>query len=93
MGFFDKVKEGLEKGASTVSSKSKEMYDITKVKLEIDSLKRKKKDALSELGEAVYEMFMEDCFDQERLKEQCVAVTEAEKQVKEKEKELEEIQR
>ncbi len=91
MGFFDKLKDGLEQGVSTIGAKSKEMIDTTKVKLEIDSLQKKKRSAFEDIGILVYTMLTDGSIDEAKIKEKCEAVTNIENQIKEKEKELEQI--
>lgn len=91
MGFFDKLKDGLEQGVSTISAKSKEGIDTIKVKLDLDSLKKHRKSALEDIGILVYTMLAEGGIDEGKVKEKCEAVTNIECQIKEKEKELAQI--
>ena len=74
MGFFDKLKEGIEQGVSTVGAKSKEMIDSTKVKMDIDTLKKQKKAAFEEIGSMIYTMLNSGTLDEAQIKAKCDAV-------------------
>jgi len=52
--FLDKLKQGLDKGITTVGVKSKEVIETRKVKGQITNLEFKKKMALEELGKTTY---------------------------------------
>jgi NADH pyrophosphatase NudC (nudix superfamily) len=54
--FLDKVKEGIDKGVTVVSVRSKEMLEAAKIKAKIGSLAEKKKDTLEELGSLAHAM-------------------------------------
>ncbi|WP_028895469.1 zinc ribbon domain-containing protein [Syntrophorhabdus aromaticivorans] len=85
---FDKVKQGITKGVATVSVKSKEMLDTTKLKSQIDTLGNKKKDALEELGNIVYTLYLKGTPDEERVKSRCDAIAALDNQMKEIKEEL-----
>ena len=89
--FFDKVKQGIGKGITTVSVKSKEAIENTKLKGQIGTLQEQKKSALEELGNIVYTMFLKGSFDEERFKGKCEAIAGIDRQIKEKEEELRQI--
>lgn len=89
--FFDKVKQGVGKGLTTVSVKSKEMLETTKIKGQIGTLQEQKKDALEELGNIVYTMFLKGAFDEERIKGKCEVIVGLDSQTKDKEEELKQI--
>jgi ribosomal protein L40E len=89
--FFEKVKQSVGKGLTTVSVKSKEMLETTKIKGKIGTLQEQKKSALEELGNIVYTMFLKGSLDEERIKGKCEAIRGLDNQIEEKEKELKEI--
>jgi len=90
--FFDKVKEGISKGVSTVSIKSKEMLEANKIKGEIDNLQREKKADLEELGSTIYTMFREGKnYNEGIIQEKCEALLKIDSRIEEKEKELERV--
>ena len=92
MGFFDKLKEGIEQGVSTVGAKSKEMIDSTKVKMDLDTLKKQKRTAFEEIGSMIYTMLNSGSIDEAKIKEKCDAVTGIDNQINTKEEELKQIQ-
>lgn len=90
--FFDRVKEGISRGVTTVSIKSKEMLEANKIKGQIDSLQRQRKNHLEELGIMVYTMFREGkTCDKNAIQDKCEAILNLETQIEGKEKELEQI--
>jgi SMC interacting uncharacterized protein involved in chromosome segregation len=89
--FFNKVKQGVEKGVATASVKSKEVLDATKIKSQIHGLDGQKKTLLEELGNIVYTMSVKGGFDEERLKTKCSAVATLDDQIERKEEELKEV--
>ncbi len=89
--FFDKVKQGIDKGITTVRVKSKEVIETTKIKGQIRAIQERKNAALEELGNIVYTMFLKGGFDEERAKEKCEGIRGLDSQIKEKEKELNQI--
>lgn len=58
--FFDKVKDGFNKGVATVSTGSKNMIEKTKINTCIKSLTEEKKQLLELLGNKVYNYFKEN---------------------------------
>jgi NADH pyrophosphatase NudC (nudix superfamily) len=89
--FFDKVKQGIGKGITTVSVKSKEALETTKLKGQIVTLQERKKSALEELGNIVFTMFLKGSFDEERIKGKCEIIRGLDSQIKEKEDELRQV--
>ncbi len=88
---FQKVKQGIGKGVTTASVKSREVMETTKIKSQINGLEEKKRAMLEELGSIVYTMSLKGNFDEERLKTKCSAVAALDDQIKHKEEELKEI--
>ena len=86
--FFDKVKQGVGKGVTTVSVKSKEMLETSKLNSQIADIQKQRKEDLEELGNIVYTMFLKNAFDEERLRTRGVAIAVLDDQIKQKEKEL-----
>ena len=89
--FLDKVKQSVGKGVTTVSVKSKEMVETAKLKSQVGELEHRRKEALEELGNIAYTMFLKDTFAEERLKAKCAGIFELDNQIKEKQKELAEV--
>ena len=86
--FLDKVKQGINKGVATVSVKSKEMLDTTRLKTQIDSLGKQKLNLLEELGNIVYTLYKKGTPDEERVRMKCEDVAALDRQITEKEVEL-----
>lgn len=89
--FFDKLKQGVGKGVTTVSVKSKEMLEASKLKSLVADIQRQKKVALEELGNIVYTMHLKGSFDEERLRTKSAGIVALDEQIKQKENELGEI--
>ncbi|MEW6573255.1 MAG: zinc ribbon domain-containing protein [Bacillota bacterium] len=89
--FFDKIKQSVEKGVTTVSVKSKEALDSSKIKGEINILQQRRRTATEELGNIVYTMFTRKDFDEARLKEKCEKIAEIDSQLEVKQEELRQL--
>ena len=61
--FLDKVKQGLDKGVTVVSVRSKEALEAARLKAKIGTLADRKKDILEELGSLVYAAFTHEGLD------------------------------
>lgn len=91
MSFLDKVKESFEKGVNTVSTKSKEMLDTSKLKRELDALQQQKNTALIELAETVHIGLQKGDFNADQAKEKSDAIVELETKINEKEDEIQQV--
>jgi NADH pyrophosphatase NudC (nudix superfamily) len=89
--FFDKVKQSVGKGVTTVSVKSKEMLETSKLKLQIADIQKQKKNSLEELGNIVYTMYLKSAFDEQRFRDKSAAISALDEQIKQKESELDEV--
>lgn len=85
---LDKVKQGIDKGVTVVSVRSKELIEITRLKNQIGGLEEQMKKSLPELGEAVYRMYLQDGLNLDDIKAQCDAIVAMETQIREKKDEL-----
>ena len=86
--FFEKVKQGMGKGVTTVSVRSKEVLETTQIKSQISELQKRRSAALEELGNIVYTLFLKNEPDDERVRNRCTAIAELDRQIREKEDEL-----
>jgi hypothetical protein len=93
MDFFEKVKEGFDKGFKTVSVRSKEMVDATRISSQVASLRDEKRGALEELGRIAYAMFNGAESADPKIRETCESITALEARITEKERQLEAIHR
>lgn len=69
--FFEKVKGGIDKGIKTVSSKSKEFLETTKLKGEIRDVEANIQNRFNALGKKVFEMINRDALNEDELKADC----------------------
>ena len=90
--FFDKVKQGISKGVSTASVKSKEMIDVTQLRNQINAFQGQKTIAIEELGNIVYTMFLKENIDLVRVNEKSSVILKIDGQIKELEKEIIQVQ-
>jgi len=87
--FIKNLKKEFGKGVAVVGAKSKEIIEATKIKNQIEELKKAKHLAFQEIGETVYQMSRDENYDgQETIKEKCQAVTDLDQQIQDKEVEL-----
>lgn len=89
--FFAKIKDGLGKGVTAASVKSRELLDSNKVKSQISSLQKEKKESIEELGNIAFTMFLKGGFDESILNNKCTFISKIHDQLKEKEQELRDI--
>ena len=90
-GFFDKVKESLDKGVTAASVRSKELLETQQVKSKIGALQDQRRSALEELGKSVFDMMVAGTLDQESLRAKVEAISDLDRQIAEKEEELRQI--
>ena len=90
--FFDKMKQGISKGVSTASVKSKEMLDVTRLKNQINTVQSQKTSAIEELGNIVYAMFLKENIDLVRISDKSLAIQKIDDQINDLEKEIVQVQ-
>jgi hypothetical protein len=86
--FFDKLMQGLNKGITTASVKSKEMLDASRLKSQISECERQKKDALAELGTTVCTMLDSGRVEEDVLRAARLTIAKFDEQISEKQQEL-----
>ena len=89
--FFDKLKQGVGKGVTTVSVKSKEMIEVSRIKSQVADIQQQKREALEELGSIAHTMLLKGALDEDRLRAMSAAIAALDEQIKKKEDELTEI--
>ena len=90
--FLDKVKQGIDKGVTVVSVRSKEALETARINGKIGALADRKKEALVELGSIVYAMYHEDPTGVSgEAKEKCKELIGLDAQIKEMEEALKEV--
>lgn len=90
--FFDKVKQGISKGVSTASVKSKEMLDVTRLKNQINTVQSQKISAIEELGNIVYTMYLKESIDELRINDKGAAILKLDNQIKDLENDIVQVQ-
>lgn len=88
---FDRVKQGLDKGVAVVSVKSKEMMEVVKIKNQLGVLRDQRESAFSLLGEIVYQMYLQNGFNEEKIRNKCEIIALLASQILEKENDLREL--
>ena len=79
--FFSKLKKGLDKGTAIVSAKSNTLIETNKLKSEISTTKKLKKETLLEIGKIVYEDGKEGTFTVESVEALITRASEADMKV------------
>ena len=88
----EKVKEGIGKGFETVSSRSRDLLEIAKVRRQIGKLQSEKDDAIEELGDLVYLMFTHETMNEEEIEAKCKPIEALDKDIKTLETKLKKLQ-
>jgi ribosomal protein L40E len=88
---FDRVKQGIDKGVTVVSVKSKEMMEVAKIKNQLSVLRNQRESAFSVLGEIVYQMYLQNSFNEEKIRNKCEVIALITSQIHEKEGDLKEL--
>lgn len=92
--FFDKIRDSIDKGITTVSVKSRQLIETQKIRNQIDALDRQRKTAFEELGKSVYDAYTAGgSLDQSLVETKCRAVKGLDDQIIEREKEIANINR
>jgi hypothetical protein len=87
--FIKNLKKEFNKGVAVVGAKSKEIIETTKIKNQIEDLKKAKLQTFQEIGETVYQMSLDENYSgEETIKEKCQAITELDQQIQAKDMEL-----
>ena len=88
----ERVKDGIGKGVEMVSAKSKEIIELARLKRQLGKLQEEKNDATQDLGDAAYAMYSEEAFDDEGIKQKCEPIAALDKQIKDMEEKMANIQ-
>jgi rubrerythrin len=90
---LERVKHGIDKGVTIVSTKSKEMMETTRVCNQIAALKDQKLEDMQELGCTVYSLHIQGTAFDEVIDDKCRHIADLDQQIQEKEEQLAEIHR
>ena len=79
--FFDRVKDKVDVGISTITTKSKETIELAKLRSQLRQLEKEKEEKLKELGRLVYDMVRMDAYNEEKIKQFCPVIGELDRQL------------
>lgn len=86
--FLERVKQGIGKGMTTASVRSKEALESSKVNAQIRELQKQRADRIEELGNIYYTMSLKNTFDEARLQSKCKAIGAVDEAIRQKEQDL-----
>lgn len=89
--FFDKVKDKVDAGISTITTKSKETIELAKLRSQMRQLEKEKDEKLKEFGRLVYDMVRRDAYNEQKIKEYCPIIGEIDRQLVAVETEIKKI--
>lgn len=72
---LNKVMDGINKGVTAVSSKSKELIETSKLRAEIRDVESTIQNSFNALGKKVFEMINKEALSEENLKADCGEIT------------------
>ena len=90
--FFERVKDKVDEGISTITTKSKETIELAKLRSQMRQLEKDKEDKLKELGRQVYDMVRMDVYNEQKIKQFCPPIGEIDRQLVMTEAEIRRIQ-
>ena len=73
--FLDKAVSRVGKGVTSVSVKSKELLEATKIKSQVQELSENRRATVEELGSIAFAQFAKGSFDEHRLKVKCSEIS------------------
>ena len=91
--FLDRLSDDFNKGIKNISSKSKELIEITKLKSDIKEYQRQIPEKYTKLGKKVYEMNNKQGFDQSQIQTQCEEISKLFKSIHDLEVKIVEIEK
>jgi len=87
--WLTKIMEGFNKGIRVVNIRSKEAYETVKIKNQIQSLRKQKRNAAEDLGNSVYRVFKhKKTFDEESVRAKCSEIENIEGKIEQSEEQL-----
>jgi hypothetical protein len=79
--FFDKLKDKLDEGISTLSAKSKGAIELSRLRNQLRTLEKDKDDRLRDLGRMVYDMVRLDKYQPQEVSEFCRKIGDIDRQI------------
>jgi len=90
--FFEKITGGIDKGIKTVTSKGKEIFEITKLKGEIKNVQNSIETKFQTLGKKAFEMLNRGALNEDELKEDCKEIASFFKRIVDLENEIKQVE-
>jgi hypothetical protein len=79
--FFDKIKDKVDEGISSITTKSKETIELAKLRSQLRQLEKEKEEKLKDLGRLVYDMVRMDVYNEQKIKQFCPPIGEIDRQL------------
>ncbi len=79
--FFERVKDKVDEGISTITTKSKEALELAKLRSQMRQLEKDKEEKISALGRLVYDMARMDAYSEEKINQFCQRLRETDRQL------------
>ncbi len=87
--FYNKLKEGLNRGIRIVNVRSKEAYETVLIRNRIRSLKKRRTDSVLEMGNLIYRTFKyKGKINQDLVETKCADIESIEREIEKCEEEL-----
>ena len=87
--FYNKFKDGLNRGIKILNIRSKEAYDVVVIKNRIRTLKKRRTDSVLEMGNMLYRTYKyKGTINQEIVENKCKDIENIEKEIEKSEREL-----
>ena len=91
--FLDRLSDDFNKGIKNISSKSKELIEVTKLKTDIKDYQRQIPEKYTKLGKKVYEMNNKQGLNQSQIQIQCEEISKLFKSIHDLEVKIVEIEK
>lgn len=90
--FFERVKDKVDEGISSITTKSKETIELAKLRSQLRQLEKEKEEKLKELGRLVYDMVRMDAYSEQKIIKYCPPIGEIDRKLVMTETEIKRIQ-
>ncbi|MBF0338894.1 MAG: zinc ribbon domain-containing protein [Nitrospirae bacterium] len=81
--FLKKITDGIDKGVKTISSKSKEFMEVTRLKGELNDIEATLQDKFIAVGKKVFQMMNQGTLKEAYLKAECAEISSCYKKITE----------
>lgn len=91
MGFIDNISKKVSKGTKAIGQKSGEIFEVTKIKLDIASEKDKLEKYYEDIGKIIYKSYKEGNMEIPEVSDKCQLIDEIQQKVKSLNKKIAQI--